>query len=85
MPLIFPALEQNSQNHWNRAVLNLTQNLKKMFSEMDGELLLECQDKFEEENSKLSLVTERRKLTWERLENDADLHQSESSPCVVVC
>ncbi|KAL8094108.1 serine/threonine protein phosphatase 2A 57 kDa regulatory subunit B' kappa isoform-like [Apium graveolens] len=86
MPLIFPALEQNSQNHWNRAVLNLTQNLKKMFSEMDGELLLECQDKFEEENSKLSLVTERRKLTWERLENDADLHhQAESSPCVVVC
>ncbi|WOG94404.1 hypothetical protein DCAR_0313699 [Daucus carota subsp. sativus] len=93
MPLIFPALEQNSQNHWNRAVLNLTENLKKMFSEMDSELLLECQDKFEKENSNLSLVTERRKLTWERLENDAGLQpaannistRAESSPCVVVC
>ncbi|KAL8094110.1 hypothetical protein AgCh_035831 [Apium graveolens] len=86
MRLIFLALEQNSQNHRNRAVLNLTQNLKKMFSEMDCELLLGCQDKFEEENSKLGLDTERRILTWERLENDDDLHhEAESPPCVVVC
>ncbi|KAE8682869.1 Serine/threonine protein phosphatase 2A 59 kDa regulatory subunit B' zeta isoform [Hibiscus syriacus] len=28
-PLIFPALERNSGNHWNQAVLNLTHNIKK--------------------------------------------------------
>lgn len=93
MPLVFSALEQNTKNHWNRAVLNLTQNLRNMFSEMDAELLLECQEKFEEENSKLSLVAQRRKSTWERLENAAGFQpavtnvstMAESSVCVVAC
>lgn len=93
MPLVFSALEHNTKNHWNRAVLNLTQNLRNMFSEMDAELLLECQEKFEEENSKLSLVAQRRKLTWERLENAAGFQpavnnvstMAESSVCVVAC
>ncbi|XWS15431.1 hypothetical protein CRYUN_Cryun34aG0000300 [Craigia yunnanensis] len=67
-PLIFPALKQNSQNYWNQAVLNLTQNIRKMFCEMDEELVLACQHKLEEENSQLSEVVQKRKLTWERLE-----------------
>ncbi|KAK3028088.1 hypothetical protein RJ639_039379 [Escallonia herrerae] len=71
MPLIFSALEQNTQKHWNQAVLNLTQNVRKMFSEMDQELVLECKGKFEEENSMSSVIAERRRLTWERLENAA--------------
>lgn len=72
-PLTFPALERNSQNHWNQAVLNLTQNVRKMFCEMDEELVLACQRKLEEENSKLNEVAEKRKLTWERLETAAGL------------
>ncbi|KAJ1394688.1 Protein phosphatase 2A, regulatory B subunit, B56 [Sesbania bispinosa] len=38
LPLVFSALVHNSQNHWNQAVLNLTQNIKKMLSQMDEEL-----------------------------------------------
>ncbi|XWS26910.1 hypothetical protein CRYUN_Cryun26dG0070700 [Craigia yunnanensis] len=70
-PLIFPALELNSQDHWNHAVLNLTQNIRKMFCEMDEELVLACQRKLEEENSQLNEAAEKRKLTWERLETAA--------------
>ncbi|KAK5829847.1 hypothetical protein PVK06_013640 [Gossypium arboreum] len=70
-PLIFPSLERNSQNHWNQAVLNLTQNIRKMFCEMDEELLLACQRKLEEENSQLIEAAEKRKLAWEHLETTA--------------
>lgn len=38
---------------------------------MDEELALACQGKFEEENSKSTVVLERRRLTWERLETAA--------------
>ncbi|KAJ4837589.1 hypothetical protein Tsubulata_009695 [Turnera subulata] len=71
VPIVFSALERNSKNHWNQAVLNLTQNIKKMFCEMDEELVLSCQRKLEEENTMLTVVAEKRRLTWERLENAA--------------
>ncbi|KAJ9168408.1 hypothetical protein P3X46_019935 [Hevea brasiliensis] len=71
VPLVFSALERNAQNHWNQAVLNLTQNIRKMFCEMDEELVLACRSKLEEEDSMLSLKAEKRRLTWERLENAA--------------
>ncbi|KAK8545211.1 hypothetical protein V6N13_066503 [Hibiscus sabdariffa] len=67
-PLIFPALERNSQNHWNQTVLNLTKNTRKVLFEMDEELTLACERKLEEENSQLNEAAEKRKLTWERLE-----------------
>ncbi|KAL3532406.1 hypothetical protein ACH5RR_005927 [Cinchona calisaya] len=93
MPMTFSALEWNSQNHWNRAVLNLTQNLRKVLSEMDEELALACQSKVEEEHSKSSLAAERRRLTWERLETAASCQPMasgfsgvlESASCVVIC
>ncbi|KAL6974342.1 hypothetical protein U1Q18_028525 [Sarracenia purpurea var. burkii] len=71
LPLIFSALEQNQQNHWNQAVLNLTHNVRKMFYETDEELVLACQSKFEEEGSQANVAAERRRLTWEHLETAA--------------
>jgi serine/threonine-protein phosphatase 2A regulatory subunit B' len=79
LPLVFSALVHNSQNHWNQAVLNLTQNIKKMLSQMDEELVLACQRKIEEEDSKSSDVAERRRITWERLEEAATNIQSVGS------
>lgn len=79
MPLVFPALERNAKNHWNHAVLNLTQNLKKMLSEMDEDLVLACQRKLEEENSMSNIEAEKRKLTWERLETAASFKAAASA------
>lgn len=68
LPLVYAALERNTRNHWNQAVLNLTLNVKKIFYDIDEELVLACQCKLEEEESKLSAAAEKRRITWERLE-----------------
>lgn len=75
LPLVFSALERNTKNHWNQAVLNLTLNLRRMLSEMDEELVIACQRKLEEEDSRLSVAAEKRRLTWERLEIAAGLQR----------
>ncbi|XP_057968702.1 serine/threonine protein phosphatase 2A 57 kDa regulatory subunit B' kappa isoform-like [Malania oleifera] len=93
VPLVFPALEWNTQNHWNQSVLNLTLNVRKMFCDMDEELMLACQGKFEEEDSKSSVAAEKRRLTWERLERAARFHPvagnisvlANSATCSVSC
>ncbi|GAA0138563.1 protein phosphatase [Lithospermum erythrorhizon] len=93
MPIIFPALERNSRNHWNKTVLNLTQNVRKVFCGMDEELALACQSKVEEDNSKLNVAAEKRRLTWERLETTGSFQTMPSSissiieptTCIVAC
>ncbi|KAL6274738.1 hypothetical protein ACE6H2_025430 [Prunus campanulata] len=93
LPLVFPAIERNTQNHWNQAVLNLTLNVKKMFSDMDEELVLACQCKLEEEDIRSSAAAEKRRLTWERLETAAGvqpvacnfLAPIKPAACPVVC
>lgn len=71
LPIIFPALENNAQSHWNQSVLNLTLNVRKLFTEMDDSLFMTCHSHFREEQSRLTLVAEKRKEAWKRLENAA--------------
>lgn len=52
-------------------MLNLTQNVMKMFHEVDEPLVISCQGKFEEDKSATTAVAERRRLTWEHLEEVA--------------
>ena len=73
LPIILPTLEKNAQDHWNQAVLNLTLNVRNMFMEMDDALFMSCHTHFKEEESKLSILAEKWKETWERLENAASL------------
>ncbi|PON49104.1 Protein phosphatase [Trema orientale] len=73
LPLVIPALERNTLNHWNQAVLNLTLNVKKIFNEIDEELVLACQCDLEEECLRLKAAAEKRRLTWELLETAAGL------------
>ncbi|KAF5179917.1 Serine/threonine protein phosphatase 2A regulatory subunit [Thalictrum thalictroides] len=84
LPLIFPALERNTRNHWNQAVLNLTVNMKKMFIEMDNELVLFCQGIYDEEEAKESSESERRKGIWERLETVASSQPLTGNTAVLV-
>nr|XP_043628080.1 serine/threonine protein phosphatase 2A 57 kDa regulatory subunit B' kappa isoform [Erigeron canadensis] len=73
LPIIFPSLETNVQNHWNQSVLNLTLNVRNIFTEMDNMLFLACHARFLEEQEKQSFATEKRKEAWDRLENAASL------------
>lgn len=73
VPLVLPALERNSRNHWNQAVQNLTLNVKKMLMDMDEELVSICQRKFEDEEGKQLTSQENRRIAWERLEKTASI------------
>ncbi|KAK7390840.1 hypothetical protein VNO78_18968 [Psophocarpus tetragonolobus] len=68
LPIIFEALENNMKSHWNRAVIGLTANVRKMFLEMDAELFEECQRQYIEKEVKARELEEKRQLTWKQLE-----------------
>ncbi|GFH18742.1 serine/threonine protein phosphatase 2A regulatory subunit [Haematococcus lacustris] len=42
LPIVLPALEENTSSHWNPAVHGLTINVRKMFQELDEQLYEEC-------------------------------------------
>ncbi|KAH8504283.1 hypothetical protein Peur_046137 [Populus x canadensis] len=84
LPIIFPALDKNAHNHWNPGVLNLTLNIRKMFSEMDDALYLACLDQLKEDEEKLSLLAEQRKEAWQRLEYAASLKPMTGNTAVLV-
>lgn len=71
MPIIFPALEKNTRNHWNQAVKSLTYNVRNIFSELDPELFEECLQKFQEDEAKGEEILSKRDSTWKRLEEMA--------------
>ncbi|KAL6610620.1 hypothetical protein ACP70R_040589 [Stipagrostis hirtigluma subsp. patula] len=84
MPIVVPALEQNSQNHWNQAVLNLTANVKKMFSEMDEDLFSSCLAKYKEDEEKRVSLEAKRTLTWQKLESAASFQPVTGHTAVLV-
>ncbi|KAL8259654.1 hypothetical protein R6Q59_027607 [Mikania micrantha] len=51
LPLVFEALENNIQYHWNQAVHGLTVNVCNMFQEMDAKLFDECQRQYAEKQA----------------------------------
>ncbi|XVF47928.1 hypothetical protein PTKIN_Ptkin03bG0149100 [Pterospermum kingtungense] len=84
LPIILPNLEKNAQNHWNHAVLNLTLNVRRMFMEMDDMLFMSCLTHFKKEETKLSILAQKRKEAWERLENAASLQPITGNTAVLV-
>lgn len=83
LPIIFPALERNSRNHWNQAVQNLTQNVRKIFLDADPELFEECLLKFQEEETHEKDTKSKREAKWKRLEEIAAV-KSASNEAVLV-
>lgn len=71
LPIIFEALENNIQTHWNQAVHGLTVNVRKMFMEMDVDLFEECQRQLAERESRAREVEEQREMTWKKLADAA--------------
>lgn len=67
LPIIFPALEKNTRQHWNQAVKSLTLNVRNIFSDLDPELFEECLQKFQEDEAKEEEIQSKRDSTWKRL------------------
>ncbi|KAG2497759.1 hypothetical protein HYH03_004031 [Edaphochlamys debaryana] len=71
LPILFPALEENTNSHWNPAVHGLTCNVRKMFQELDEQLYEECKRKYEEEQASERQAMETRDRKWEYLQKMA--------------
>ncbi|XP_010495328.1 PREDICTED: serine/threonine protein phosphatase 2A 57 kDa regulatory subunit B' theta isoform [Camelina sativa] len=78
LPIIFPALERNTQKHWNQAVHSLTLNVQKIFNDVDADLFKECLGKFREDESKEAEIGAKREATWKRLEDIGNQKQKSS-------
>ncbi|KAK4490937.1 hypothetical protein RD792_001657 [Penstemon davidsonii] len=84
LPIVFPALEVNAQNHWNQAVLNLTVNVKKTLVEMDDALVSACISNYQKEQKTINMAVEKRKEVWERLENAATVESIARNTAILV-
>ncbi|KAE8703911.1 Serine/threonine protein phosphatase 2A 59 kDa regulatory subunit B' gamma isoform [Hibiscus syriacus] len=71
LPIIFPALERNTCDHWNLAVQSLTLNVRKIFLDADQALFDECLARFQESEGKEKEIQEKRELIWKQLEDVA--------------
>lgn len=49
LPILFPAIHQSAQTHWNRTIPGLIYNAQKLFMEMDQVLYNECVSNYERE------------------------------------
>jgi len=74
LPILFPALYANSQKHWNPTVLNLTQNVLKIFTDLDPALAEQCQKRMEGSVVQRSVDHEQHHAQWATLL--ATFHQS---------
>lgn len=84
LPIVFPALERNIKSHWNQSVLNVTLNVRKIFSEMDEELFSSCQRKFEEEEEQHATIEDKRRTIWIQLESAASVQPMSGNTPVLV-
>ncbi|KAL6131209.1 hypothetical protein ACLB2K_069585 [Fragaria x ananassa] len=71
LPVIFDALEKNTQGHWNQGIHDLTTNVRRIFQEMDSELFKECQEQYLEKVTRARSLEEQRELTWKKIETVA--------------
>ena len=83
LPIIFPSLARNTRSHWNQAVQSLTQNVRKIFSDVDPELFEECLLKFQEDEVQEKDVNSKREMTWKRLEEIAAKKAASNEPVLV--
>ncbi|MED6168236.1 hypothetical protein PIB30_010017 [Stylosanthes scabra] len=83
LPIIFPALEQNTRNHWNQVVHSLTLNVRKIFYDLDPDLFKDCVLEYEKYEANQDEATARRVATWKQLEELA-VKKVASSEAVLV-
>ncbi|CAN1838470.1 Serine/threonine protein phosphatase 2A 59 kDa regulatory subunit B' eta isoform [Linum perenne] len=71
LPIIFPALERNARNHWNPAVKSSTVNVRKVFLDIDPQLVEQCLNELKEHEEKAEEERLKHEATWKRLEQTA--------------
>ncbi|KAL1918281.1 uncharacterized protein VTP21DRAFT_2941 [Calcarisporiella thermophila] len=82
MPIVFPALYQNSKGHWNRNIHNLIFNALKFFMNVNPQLFDQCTNQFKQNKAEEKQKLKERELIWQKLEQHAlrNAMQQDMSP-----
>ncbi|KAG4305557.1 hypothetical protein PORY_001113 [Pneumocystis oryctolagi] len=68
LPIIFPALYENSKMHWNRTIHGMIYNTMKMFMEINPTLFDECYNDYTFSQEEAEIKDKERKDMWLALE-----------------
>lgn len=68
LPIMFPALYNNSKTHWNKTIHGLIYNAIKLFMEMNHKLFDECNNKFRNERQLETEQYAKREEVWQQIE-----------------
>jgi len=74
LPIVFGALEENANNHWNPAVHGLTCNVRRMFQELDESLYEQCRSQWQQGEEQQRDRDEQRQRDWLELQQKAAQH-----------
>lgn len=80
LPLMFPALYQNSKSHWNKTIHGLVYNALKMFTEMNQKLFNQCAQKWHASMGNEQEKMKERDQLWNKIEILACQNLSRHSP-----
>lgn len=67
-PLFYGALEAN-RSHWNQQVVSLTQNVQRMFEDIDRDLWMQCASQYNDEMQRKGKELQDREDRWKRLQD----------------
>ncbi|XP_025017094.1 serine/threonine-protein phosphatase 2A 56 kDa regulatory subunit gamma isoform [Tetranychus urticae] len=68
LPIMFPALFQNSKTHWNKTIHGLVYNALKLFTEMNQKLFDECAQSYRNQVQDEKMKEKAREEAWRRIE-----------------
>lgn len=71
LPIVFPALYQNSKTHWNRTIHGMVYNALKLFMEINQQVFEECQNSYRAQRKAESERAIERYDEWLRLREQA--------------
>jgi hypothetical protein len=76
LPIMFPALYQNSRNHWNRTIHGLVYNALKLFMEEDHVLFDLCVQNYNKQQNAESDKQLKNEERWKLIEQAATKSQA---------
>ncbi|CAM0140957.1 unnamed protein product [Umbelopsis sp. WA50703] len=71
MPIMFPALYENSKTHWNRTIHSSVYNALKIFADISPRLYDACTLEYNERQKMNEQKSEGRTMLWKQLESNA--------------
>lgn len=80
LPIVFPALYQNSKTHWNRTIHGMVYNALKLFMEINQEVFEECQNNYRAQRKAESDRAIERYDEWLQLREQAIQNWETSHP-----